>query len=127
MADAAVFENRDAETVAVVEEFLAATNRGDVAGMTAVSHDDIVLVGTAPPGGTRYEGLDAVVALWREIFASCPDGRCEVEELIPAGNRCTALLRFVYDPSREDRWVRTVDVFRLEGSKIIEKLAYVKG
>jgi ketosteroid isomerase-like protein len=98
MVDAAVFENRDAETLAVVEEFLAATNRGDVAGMTAVSHDDIVLVGTAPPGGTRYEGLDAVVALWREIFASCPDGRCEVEELIPAGDRCTALLRFVYDP-----------------------------
>jgi hypothetical protein len=67
------------------------------------------------------------VALWREIFASNPDARCEVEELIPAGDRCTALLRFVYDPSREDSWVRTVDVFRLERGKIIEKLAYVKG
>jgi ketosteroid isomerase-like protein len=127
MADAVVSEDRDAQTLAVVEEFLAATNRADVAGMAAVSRYDIVLVGTAAPGGTRYEGLDAVVALWREIFASTPNARCEVEELIPAGDRCTALLRFVYDPSREDGWVRTVDVFRLEGGKITEKLAYVKG
>jgi hypothetical protein len=54
MTGAVVSEDRDAQTVAIVEEFLAATNRGDVAGMAAVSHDDIVLVGTSAPGGTRY-------------------------------------------------------------------------
>jgi hypothetical protein len=61
MQDAVVYEERDPQSVAVVEEFLAATNRRDVDGMVAVSDQDIVLIGTTAPGGTRYEGLDAVI------------------------------------------------------------------
>jgi hypothetical protein len=52
----------------------------------------------------------------------------ETEELIVCGDRCTALLRYVFDSERpDDGHVRAVDVLRVIDGKITEKLSYVKG
>jgi ketosteroid isomerase-like protein len=82
------------EVVRIVEEFTDATNRHDVRRMLELVSDDVVFEGTTPPDGYRIEGdKDALRALWEGIFESSPRAVVLTEELIVAGDRCTALLR----------------------------------
>jgi hypothetical protein len=66
--------------------------------------------------------------LWEGIFRDSPGAVVETEELIIAGDRCTARLRYIFDRDRpQEGHVRAVDVMRLRDGKITEKLSYVKG
>jgi hypothetical protein len=51
------------------------------------------------------------------------------EELFAAGDRCVVRWRYRWaaDQPGKPGHIRGVDVFRVRGSKIAEKLAYVKG
>ena len=52
----------------------------------------------------------------------------ETEELIACGDRCTALVRYVFDAERPKHGhVRAVDVIRVAHGKITEMFSYVKG
>jgi ketosteroid isomerase-like protein len=118
-----------AEVERIVMAFTDATNRHDIDAMLALVADDVVFEGTTPPDGLRIEGDKAALrALWEGIFRESPNAIVETEELIVCGDRCTALLRYVFDAERPNHGhVRAVDVIRVADDKIAEKFSYVKG
>ena len=109
----------------LVERFNRALNAHDGPAMMALMSPDCVFETTyPPPGGERMVGQDAVGAYWRQFFADSPAANIQIEELFVSGDR--AIQRWRYSWGGEAH-VRGVDVFRLEGDKIAEKLSYVKG
>ena len=112
----------------VVGAFTDAVNRHDIAAMLALCAPDVVLETTAPPDGERLLGRDAVADFWKNLFQSTPGARVEVETVVAGPETCTVLLRYVFDAERPAAGhVRGVDVFRVVGGRIVEKLSYVKG
>ena len=116
-----------ADPLAVVERFNAAFNRHDVPAVMALMTPDCVFEGTSPPDGGRYEGATAVRGAWVELFAGSPDARFEAEETIACGDRVVVRWCYRWGPDGSGGHVRGVDVFRLAGGLVAEKLAYVKG
>ena len=116
-----------AEVERIVAAFTDATNRHDVDGMLALVSDDFLFEGTTPPDGMRIEGdKTSLRSLWEDIFRDSPNAVVETEELIVCGDRCTALLRYVFDAERpNDGHVRAVDILRVVDGKITEKLSDV--
>jgi ketosteroid isomerase-like protein len=112
-----------------VREFIDATNRRDVDRMLALVSDDVVFEGTTPPDGLRITGdKGSLRKVWESIFRESPNAVVETEELFVCGDRCTALMRFVFDAEHPDQGhVRAVDVIRVVRGEITEKLSYVKG
>jgi ketosteroid isomerase-like protein len=113
---------------AAVERFNDAVRRRDLDAIAASLTDDSVFENTHPaPDGTRYAGRDAVVAFWQNWLASNPGASFEAEETIVAGDR--VIVRWVYRKVRDGQpWhIRGVDVFRVRGENVAEKLSYVKG
>jgi ketosteroid isomerase-like protein len=100
-----------------VAAFTDATNRHDVDQMLAVVSDDVVFEGTTPPDGLRIAGDKAALrTLWDAIFRDALNATVETEEMITSGDRCTVLLRYVFDSERPDGGhVRAVDVIRVAG------------
>jgi predicted SnoaL-like aldol condensation-catalyzing enzyme len=113
----------------LVLEFNQAFNRHDVAGMMQLMSDDCVFENTQPaPDGAVYAGKEAVTRYWVEFFRGSPHARIEIEEIFGFGERC--VLRWKYswvDVAGETGHVRGVDIFRVRGGLIREKLSYVKG
>jgi ketosteroid isomerase-like protein len=119
---------QDPTTAEVIERFNAAVNAHDLDALRTVMADDIVFENTNPaPDGTRYAGFEAVAAFWVKWFAANPGATIETEETFVAGDR--AVVRWVYRKLRDGKpWhLRGVDVFRVRGGKVVEKLSYVKG
>jgi len=123
----AAFGRTASDPVAVVERFNAAFNRHDLAAVMALMSEDCVFEGTAPPDGRRYMGSAAVRGAWAELFASSPDAWFDTEETIAAGDRVVVRWRYRWGPGGSGGHVRGVDVFRVAGGLVAEKLAYVKG
>lgn len=115
-------------TAAVINAFNDAVNRHDLDAVMSFMTDDCVFENTnPPPDGKRYEGQEAVRGFWSKFFSANPDARFEAEEMIVVGDRC--IVRWVYRKSKEGKpWhLRGVDVFKVRGGKVAEKLSYVKG
>lgn len=113
-----------------VERFNAAFNRHDVDEVMALMTDDCVFENTyPPPDGERFEGQAAVRACWDKLFADAPQATFTAEDVHVAGDR--AVVRWTYrwapDAPGTPGHVRGVDVLRLRGGKVAEKLSYVKG
>ena len=116
-------------TLEAIERFNDAFGRHDVDGVMKAMTDDCVFENTCPPpDGERYEGKESVRESFERFFRSSPTAVFETEEIFAAGDRC--VVRWLY------RWVgesgmpghiRGVDVFRVRGGKVAEKLSYVKG
>ena len=107
----------------VVERFGAAWADHDLEGALSLVADDGVFESTGPaPDGVRAEGRAAIRAAWRAIFDDTAS-RFEVEETIVAGDRVIQLWQY----SWADGHVRGIDVFRVRGDEVAEKLSYVKG
>jgi SnoaL-like domain len=127
-----------AGTAEVVRAFNDMVNRHYVHGMLALSAPDCVLDGTAPPDcvldgtappdGEPIVGHDALRAFWEGTFRQSPRARVDTERMTVAGDRCTVLLRFVFDAGRPGAGhVRGVDVIRVVDGLITAKLSRVKG
>lgn len=118
-----------AEPAEVVERFNEAFNRHDVDAVMNLMSPDCVFEGTSPPDGDRHVGADQVHRAWDRLFAASPTARFGVEETIVMGER--VVVRWRYDwadrAGGEPGHVRGVDVFRVVGGLIVEKLSYVKG
>jgi uncharacterized protein (TIGR02246 family) len=109
----------------IIDDFNQAFNRHDVDGMMALMTEDCVFENTdPPPDGARYAGQEAVRQFWIAFFRAAPQAHIRVEDVFLSGDR--AVQRWVYHWSAGG-YVRGVDVFRLSGGKIAEKLSYVKG
>lgn len=122
-------DGRTAETIAAVERFNEAFGRHDVDGVMRAMTPDCVFENTCPPpDGERYEGWDAVRGFWERFFRSSPSAEFEAEEMFACADRC--VVRWIYrwaDGEGRKGHVRGVDVFRVRGGKVFEKLSYVKG
>jgi len=117
------------DAIDVVQRFHQALNARDLEGMLACLTDDSVFENTHPaPDGTRYEGRMAVRSFWEGFLEGSTAARFEAQEVFAAGDRC--VMRWVY--TWVDAWgaeghIRGVDVYRVRGGLIAEKLSYVKG
>jgi ketosteroid isomerase-like protein len=116
-------------TLEAVRRFNEAFDRQDVDGVMAAMTEDCVFENTCPPpDGERYAGQNTVRGFWERFFSSSPDSRFTTEEIFALGDRC--VVRWRYDWKNNDGTpghVRGVDIFRVRGGKVAEKLAYVKG
>ena len=111
----------------VVDAFLAAFNRRDVDGIMALMTDDCVYESPAPaPDGTRLVGQQAVRKAWEQLFQGRPDVSFDGEETFVAGDRAVARWIMRWTADGKAQYVRGLDIFRVEGGKIANKLAYLK-
>jgi ketosteroid isomerase-like protein len=113
-------------TLEAIQRFNEAFNRHDVDGVMALMTADCVFENTLPaPDGERFEGALAVRGFWKRFFDATPRARFVTEEMFAVGDRC--LVRWTFHWDDQGGHVRGVDVFRVRGGKVAEKLAYVKG
>lgn len=113
----------DDTALAVVDRFGAAWGAHDLDATLALVTDDAVFESTGPaPDGERHEGREALRSAWRAIFDDSA-ATFVAEETFAAGDR--VVQRWRYDWG--DGHVRGVDVFRVSGGLVAEKLSYVKG
>jgi hypothetical protein len=110
------------DPLAVVDSFGAACNAHDIDAALACCDPGFVFESTAPPDGERAIGHAAVRSIWTPIFDD-PSTHVEIEETITAGDRVVQRCRYSWG----DGHVRAVDLYRVVGGKIVEKLSYVKG
>ncbi len=113
----------------VVIAFNDAFNRHDVAGMMQLVSDDCIFENAGPaPDGSTYKGKEAATQFWQDYFDESPQAHIKIEEVFGLGERC--IMRWMYtrvDAEGQTGHVRGVDVFRVRGGLIREKLSYVKG
>lgn len=116
-------------TLEAIERFNEAFGRHDVDEVMKAMTDDCVFENTCPPpDGELYVGKERVRGFWERFFRSSPSAIFETEEIFAAGDRCVVrwLYRWVDESGKPGR-IRGVDVFRVRGGKVAEKLSYVKG
>lgn len=116
------------DTLSVIQRFHDAFNRHDVAAIMALMTDDCVFENTyPPPDGERYEGQAAVQAFWERLFVKSPQAYFEVEDIFASEDRGVIRWRYQWQNANGTGHIRGVDVFRVSGGKVAEKLSYVKG
>jgi uncharacterized protein (TIGR02246 family) len=119
----------DAAVVKMLDEFAAAWNRHDVAGLMACMADDCVFEATAGPdvAGTRHVGREAVRTAYSAIFETYKDGRWNNPRHFVAGNRAVSEWTFTGTTNAGAKVeVNGCDVFTLRGTKIVVKNSYRK-
>jgi ketosteroid isomerase-like protein len=127
-------DEQTSSTLAAVARFNAAFDRHDVDGVMAAMTDDCVFENTGPaPDGERYTGAADVREFWDRFFRSNPRATFVAEEQFAAGDRCVVRWRYEWgdtqpaEPTSGVHHVRGVDIFRVRGGRVAEKLCYVKG
>src|SRR5215470_19514714 len=87
--------------------------------------EDCVMEAIEPaPDGARYEGRQACLDFWQAL-ADNRATQFEPEEVVVAGDRATIRWRYRYG-SREQEYVRGVNLMRVSEGKIVEALGYSK-
>jgi ketosteroid isomerase-like protein len=95
----------------------------DLDRAAAMLTEDCVFDATGPaPDGVKSAGPHEVRQAWKAIFDDV-SSRFEAEETFAAEDRVVQRWRYTWDGGH----VRGVDVFRVRGDRIAEKLSYVKG
>ena len=116
-------------TLATIERFNEVFNRHDVPAIMALMTEDCLFEGTYPaPDGQVYRGQAPVGQFWVELFGSTAQSHFETEEIFASGDR--GVVRWIYHWTGKDGTpghVRGVDIFRVTGGLVAEKLSYVKG
>jgi uncharacterized protein (TIGR03086 family) len=113
-------------TRATIARFGNAFDRADVDAVMASMTSDCVFESTSPPDGQRHEGQQAVRQAWTDFFAASRGAVFETEELVISGDRAIARWRYTWAPGANGH-VRGIDLFRVRGRLVAEKLSYVKG
>ena len=115
--------------IEIVRRFNDALNAADVEAMLALTTEDTVFENTSPaPDGERFEGQALVRAFWQDFFRGSASARIEAEEIVALGERY--FMRWSYHWQGQDGemgHISGVDIYRLRGNLIAEKLSYVKG
>jgi ketosteroid isomerase-like protein len=112
-----------------VRLFNDSLNSGDLDSMMELVAEDCTFENTYPaPDGARFQGRVSIRKFWLDFFQGSQNPHIAVEELISMGERC--VMRWVYTwngPGGQAGRVRGVDIYRVRGGLILEKLSYVKG
>ncbi|MFZ0665037.1 MAG: nuclear transport factor 2 family protein [Acidimicrobiales bacterium] len=109
--------------LALVEAFGAAWTEHDLDLALSFLSDDCVFDATGPsPDGTRHVGPGDIRHAWKAIFDD-PSSKFEAEETFGAKDRVVQRWRYSWSGG----YVRGIDVFKVSGDTITEKLSYVKG
>ena len=118
-----------ATTIGIVQRYNESFNKGDVDGvMAAMTGDCVVEMPIPPSDGSRFQGQEAVRALWQDFFQSTSNIEFATEDMFASGDRRLVqwLFTWVGQDGQPGR-VRGVDLFKLRDGKVAEKLVYVKG
>jgi ketosteroid isomerase-like protein len=101
----------------------AALNRGDVAGMVAIFDPEIVWIEPAGYSDGTYRGLEVVRALFEKSRATWAEGGCDLEELIPAGDKVVAIIHVHVRVKGHTEWAqgRHASVYTFRNGKAIEQ------
>jgi ketosteroid isomerase-like protein len=111
------------DPLTVVERFGKAWAAHDLDATLALVTDDFVFDATGPaPDGVRHVGPGATRQAWQAIFDD-QAADFEAEETFAAGDRVVQRWRYTWDGGH----IRGVDLFKVRGDKVAEKLSYVKG
>jgi ketosteroid isomerase-like protein len=111
------------DALEVVQAFGVAWADHDLERALSFLSEESVFDATGPaPDGTPHVGADAIRHAWQPIFDD-PTSRFEPEETFASGDRVVQLWRYSWSGGH----VRGVDVFKVNGNVIAEKLSYVKG
>ncbi len=109
--------------IETVEAFGAAWAAHDLDAALTLLSDDCIFDATGPaPDGARHTGTDSIRTAWQAIFDDVTS-RFEAEETFAADDRVIQRWRYSWDGGH----VRGVDLFKVRGGKVTEKLSYVKG
>ena len=116
-------------TLQTVARFNESVNRHDLKATMSLMTEACVFENTYPaPDGERFTGQAAVAGFWKEFFESSPGAHFDFEETFGSGER--AFVRWLYrwqNPDGSSGRIRGVDIFRVTGGQVAEKLSYVKG
>ncbi|MFN2147417.1 MAG: nuclear transport factor 2 family protein [Anaerolineales bacterium] len=112
--------------IRVVLAFHDAYNRQDHDGVLEFLSDDCVFESPFPlPAGSRFVGKDELSGRLEELFR-LPEAKLEAQEVFNAGTRCVLCWKLAPVAGLDDQEdFRGVDIFRVAGGLIREKLAYV--
>jgi uncharacterized protein (TIGR02246 family) len=111
------------EIEVVVKRFNEAWNNHDLEGALSVTTTDCVFESTGPPpDGRRFEGRAELRKAWEPIFKD-ENSHFDWEDIVVGQDHVAQRWRYRWS----DGHVRGVDVIRVRGGKISEKLSYVKG
>jgi ketosteroid isomerase-like protein len=111
------------DPLVLVEAFGVAWAEHDLDRALSFLSDDCVFDATGPaPDGTRHVGHDDIRRVWKAIFDD-PSSGFETEEAVTAGDRVVQRWRYSWAGGH----VRGIDLYKVSGDTITEKLSYVKG
>jgi len=109
----------------LLERYMDATDRADVAGLTALLREEALL--TMPPFPTWFQGRDEIAnAFALAIDPSLPTYQGLFRTVATAANRQPAVAAYVRRPGDSEYRALGLDVLRLEGGLVIEITRFVK-
>jgi len=108
----------------VLERYMQATDRADVAALTALLREEALL--TMPPFPTWFLGREEIAnAFALAIDPNLPTYQGQFRTVATAANRQPALAAYVRHPGESEYRALGLDVLRLEGDQVIEITRFV--
>jgi RNA polymerase sigma-70 factor (ECF subfamily) len=108
----------------VLERYMQATDRADVAALTALLREEALL--TMPPFPTWFLGREEIAnAFALAIDPNLPTYQGQFRTVVTAANRQPALAAYVRRPGESEYRALGLDVLRLEGDQVIEITRFV--
>ena len=82
-------QRTDPATIGIVRRYNESFNQGEVDGvMVVMTGDRVVETPIPPPDESRFQGQEAVPALWQDFFRSTSSIAFATEDMFASGDRC---------------------------------------
>ena len=108
----------------LLERYMDATDRADVAALTALLREEVRL--TMPPYPTWFEGREDIATVFAlSTDPSSPTYLGQLRTVATAANRQPAVAAYVRRPGESEYRALGVDVLRLEGDLVVEITRFV--
>ena len=108
----------------LLERYMDATDRADVAGLTALLREEVRL--TMPPYPTWFEGREQIATAFALATNPAePSYQGQFRTVATAANRQPAVAGYVRRPGDSEYRALGIDVLRLEGDQVIEITRFV--
>ncbi|TMG33900.1 MAG: RNA polymerase subunit sigma-70, partial [Chloroflexi bacterium] len=108
----------------LLELYMEATDRADVAGLTALLREEVRL--TMPPYPTWFEGREQIATAFAlSTNPAEPSYQGQFRTVASAANRQPAVAAYVRRPGDSEYRALGIDVLRLEGDQVIEITRFV--